>query len=62
MIGFSQTHSREDFRAADRWAKTARGGGSWSAVRKAMLAELAAADHAWDRISIFLEEGISPRP
>jgi hypothetical protein len=57
-VAFSRTHSSEDFHAAERWAKTDRAGRAWQITRKAMLAELAAADHAWDRVSIFLDEGM----
>lgn len=53
VVAFEQTHSIEDFRAAETWA-----GRRWGKVRKDLLENLTAAKHAHDRTRIFLEEGL----
>ena len=58
MIAFSSTLANEDFRAVERWAKTAGAGRSWASARKVMLAQLTAAPRAYDRVEILLDEGL----
>src|SRR5262249_39192462 len=50
---FDHSLSLEDFRAAQPWA-----GVKWDAIRKELLAHLASAPHAYDRIAIYLSEGL----
>jgi uncharacterized Zn finger protein len=50
---FERSLSLEDFRAVQTWA-----GADWTAVRKDLLAQLARAPHAYDRIRIYLAEGL----
>ncbi len=57
-IAFEQTHSREDFRAAESWAKFSGAGKPWPKTRQALLAHLNAAQYAHDRTLILLEEGM----
>jgi len=58
IVAFSETHASEDFRAAERWAKTSKVGNSWATARKTLLTELIAATHAYDRVEILLDEGM----
>jgi uncharacterized Zn finger protein len=58
MIGFKETHTLEDFRAAEAWAKSKGSKATWARARKDLLADLAAAPYAHDRTLIFLEEGL----
>jgi uncharacterized Zn finger protein len=51
-VAFEQTHSLEDFRAAETWA----GAKAWAKVRADLLAHLASTEHAHDRTLIYLEE------
>ena len=57
-IAFEQTHSREDYRAAESWAKSSGAGKTWPKLREALLAHLKAAQYAHDRTLILLEEGM----
>lgn len=57
-VAFGQTHTLEDFRAAETWAKAKGSGASWSKVRAALFGDLAKARHAHDRTLIYLEEGL----
>ena len=50
---FQRSVSLEDFRAVEIWA-----GADWDAIRKDLLAHLARAPHAYDRIRIYLSEGL----
>jgi uncharacterized Zn finger protein len=50
---FEHSLSLEDFRAVRTWA-----GGDWADIRKDLLARLARAPHAYDRIAIYLSEGL----
>src|SRR5262249_7436506 len=50
---FGGSLSLEDFRAVQMWA-----GADWDAIRKGLLAHLARAPHAYDRIRIYLSEGL----
>jgi uncharacterized Zn finger protein len=50
---FEHSLSLEDFRAVQTWA-----GGDWASIRKDLLAHLARAPHAYDRIRIYLSEGL----
>jgi uncharacterized Zn finger protein len=50
---FEHSLSLEDFRAVQTWA-----GADWAAIRKDLLAHLARAPHAYDRIRIYLAEGL----
>ena len=50
---FEYSLSLEDFRAVQTWA-----GADWDAIRKDLLAHLAHAPHAYDRIRIYLSEGL----
>jgi uncharacterized Zn finger protein len=50
---FERSLSLEDFRAVQTWA-----GADWEAIRKDLLAQLACAPHAYDRIRIYLFEGL----
>jgi uncharacterized Zn finger protein len=50
---FEHSLSMEDFRAAQTWA-----GADWDAIRKELLVHLARAPHAYDRIRIYLSEGL----
>ncbi|MEZ5852044.1 MAG: SWIM zinc finger family protein [Hyphomicrobiaceae bacterium] len=58
LVGFKETHSLEDFRAAETWAKAKGSGSTWAKVRPTLLADLAAAPFAHDRTLIYLEEGL----
>lgn len=58
MIAFKETHTLEDFRAAETWAKAKGSGTTWVKVRGALLADLAKVRHAHDRTLIYLEEGL----
>ena len=58
MLAFSLTHSSEDFRAAERWSKAKGAGKTWASARKLMLDDLQAADYAYERVAIFLAEGM----
>ncbi len=57
-IAFEQTHLREDFRAAESWAKSSGSGKTWPKLRQSLLAHLKAAQYAHDRTQISLEECI----
>lgn len=50
---FERSLSLEDFRAVQTWAGT-----DWDAIRGDLLAHLARAPHAYDRIRIYLDEGL----
>jgi uncharacterized Zn finger protein len=50
---FEHSLSLEDFRAVQTWA-----GADWDAIRKELLAHLARAPYAYDRIRIYLSEGL----
>jgi len=50
---FEHSLSLEDFRAIQTWA-----GVDWDAIRKDLLERLAGAPHAYDRIRIYLSEGL----
>jgi hypothetical protein len=50
---FDHSLSPEDFRATQTWA-----GADWDVIRKELLAHLARAPHAYDRIRIYLSEGL----
>ena len=50
---FERSLSLEDFRALQTWA-----GADWNAIRKGLLAHLARVPHAYDRIRIYLSEGL----
>jgi uncharacterized Zn finger protein len=50
---FKHSLSLEDFRAVQTWA-----GADWDAIRKELLAHLARAPYAYDRIRIYLSEGL----
>jgi uncharacterized Zn finger protein len=50
---FEHSLSLEDFRAVQTWA-----GVDWAAIREDLLAQLARAPYAYDRISIYLSEGL----
>ena len=50
---FEYSLSLDDFRAVQTWA-----GADWDAIRKDLLAHLARAPHAYDRIRIYLSEGL----
>ena len=54
---FESSCSLEDFRAAETWAGK-HSGKHWGKVRKSLLAHLARASHAPDRIEIYLVEGL----
>jgi uncharacterized Zn finger protein len=57
-VAFEETHSLEDFRSAESWAKTSGSGKSWPKIRQSLLANLGNAKHAHDRTLIYLEEGL----
>ena len=57
-VSFEETHSLEDFRSAETWAKTSGSGKLWPKIRQALLANLGNAKHAHDRTLIYLEEGL----
>jgi uncharacterized Zn finger protein len=50
---FDHSLSFEDFYAVQTWA-----GADWDAIREDLLAHLARAEHAYDRIRIYLSEGL----
>ena len=52
-VAFEYSLSPEDFRAVQPWA-----GADWDAIRKDLLAHLARAPYAYDRIRIYLSEGL----
>ncbi|MGA8314455.1 MAG: hypothetical protein WB768_01205, partial [Bradyrhizobium sp.] len=52
-VAFEHSLSLEAFRAVQTWA-----GANWHAIRKDLLAHLARALHAYDRIRIYLSEGL----
>jgi hypothetical protein len=52
-VAFEHSLSLEAFRAVQAWA-----GANWHAIRKDLLAHLARALHAYDRIRIYLSEGL----
>lgn len=54
IIAFAQTHSLEDFRAAETWA----GPKLWAKVRVDLLVHLGQAQYAPDRTRIYLDEGL----
>jgi uncharacterized Zn finger protein len=53
LVAFEHSLSLEDFRAIQTWAGT-----DWDAIRKDLLERLASAPHAYDRIRIYLSEGL----
>jgi uncharacterized Zn finger protein len=57
-VAFEETHSLEDFRSAETWAKASGSGKSWPKIRQALFANLGNAKHAHDRTLIYLEEGL----
>jgi uncharacterized Zn finger protein len=58
IFGFSRTHSKADFRAAERWAKAKGAGRSWTSVRTELLKDLQQIPHANDRVAILVDEGM----
>jgi uncharacterized Zn finger protein len=52
-VAFKHSLSLQDFRAVRTWA-----GVEWDQIRKELLAHLASARHAYDRIRIYLFEGL----
>ena len=52
-VAFGYSLSLENFRAVETWAGT-----DWDAIRKGLLEQLASAPHAYDRIRIYLSEGL----
>ena len=52
-VAFKHSLSLQDFRAVRTWA-----GVEWDQIRKELLAHLASARHAYDRIRIYLSEGL----
>ena len=53
QMAFRQSFSLEDYSAVESIA-----GAEWSAVKPELLAQLAAAEYAYDRIDIYLHEGM----
>jgi uncharacterized Zn finger protein len=52
-VAFEHSLSLENFRAVQMWA-----GAEWDTIRKDLLKHLAGAPHAYDRIRIYLSEGL----
>lgn len=53
-VAFEQTHSLEDFRAAETWARSK----NWAKVRADLLVHLRQVQYAPDRTCIYLDEGL----